>query len=245
MEVSGVNKSELIDAVTDRVAVDRKTVTSAVDVLLETVTRTVANGERVVLTGFGSFEKKDKPARTGRNPATGAAIKLKKTSVPRFKAGAGFSDVVSGAKKLPKLRPATKPAAGTGRTTGRAGKGSAAGAAAVTGAARSGARPATTATPPPATSATKSAPTATAAARSAPSKTTTSRATRPAPAPPAGTATAGRTTAQQGTEQDCRCQDRGQRPGSHAHSRQDRRGNDLNGADGRPEVAGQEELSRG
>lgn len=49
-------------------AVDRKTVTSAVDVLLETVTRAVAKGERVVLTGFGSFEKKDKPARTGRNP---------------------------------------------------------------------------------------------------------------------------------------------------------------------------------
>ena len=78
-----MNKSELIDAVTDRLAVDRKTVTSAVDVLLETVTRAVAKGERVVLTGFGSFEKKDKPARTGRNPATGAAIKLKKTSVPR------------------------------------------------------------------------------------------------------------------------------------------------------------------
>ena len=78
-----MDKSELIDAVTDRLAVDRKTVTSAVDVLLETVTRAVAKGERVVLTGFGSFEKKDKPARTGRNPATGAAIKLKKTSVPR------------------------------------------------------------------------------------------------------------------------------------------------------------------
>jgi len=151
MEVSGVNKSELIDAVTDRVAVDRKTVTSAVDVLLETVTRTVANGERVVLTGFGSFEKKDKPARTGRNPTTGATIRLKKTSVPRFKAGAGFSDVVSGAKKLQKIQAKAKPAAGTARTTARAAAGSAAGTAgtagvarrtapAATGAARSGAR---------------------------------------------------------------------------------------------------------
>ena len=151
MEVSGVNKSELIDAVTDRVAVDRKTVTSAVDVLLETVTRTVANGERVVLTGFGSFEKKDKPARTGRNPTTGATIRLKKTSVPRFKSGAGFSDVVSGAKKLPKIQAKAKPAAGTARTTARAAAGSAAGTAgtagvarrtapAATGAARSGAR---------------------------------------------------------------------------------------------------------
>jgi len=157
-----VNKSELIDAVTDRVAVDRKTVTSAVDVLLETVTRTVANGERVVLTGFGSFEKKDKPARTGRNPTTGATIRLKKTSVPRFKAGAGFSDVVSGAKKLPKIQAKAKPAAGTARTTARAAAGSAAGAAgtagvarrtvpAATWAARSGARSTGSATSPPAT----------------------------------------------------------------------------------------------
>jgi nucleoid DNA-binding protein len=59
---SRVNKSELVDAVAGRVAVDRKTVNSAVDVLLDTVTRTVAKGERVVLAGFGSFEKV-KPSR--------------------------------------------------------------------------------------------------------------------------------------------------------------------------------------
>ena len=180
MEVSGVNKSELIDAVTDRVAVDRKTVTSAVDVLLETVTRTVANGERVVLTGFGSFEKKDKPARTGRNPTTGATIRLKKTSVPRFKAGAGFSDVVSGAKKLPKIQAKAKPAAGTARTTARAAAGSAAGTAGTAGVAR------------------RTAPAATGAARSGARSTgsaTSPPATRPAPTTPiAGTATAGRTT---------------------------------------------------
>jgi DNA-binding protein HU-beta len=107
-----VNKSELIDAVADRVGVDRKTVTNAVDAFLDTVTRNVAKGERVVLTGFGSFEKKDKPARMVRNPATGQSQRAKKTSVPRFKAGAAFKDVVSGAKKLERL-PAVKKAADT------------------------------------------------------------------------------------------------------------------------------------
>src|SRR5664279_4987027 len=101
MEVNGVNKSELIDAVTDRLAVDRKTVTSAVDVLLETVTRAVAKGERVVLTGFGSFEKKDKPARTGRNPATGAASGPVATRTACRTAAATTSTGRTAARKAP------------------------------------------------------------------------------------------------------------------------------------------------
>lgn len=119
-----MNKSELIEAITDRVGGDKKNVTQAVDAFLDTITRTVAKGERVVLTGFGSFEKKDRPARTGRNPATGASVKLKKTSVPKFKPGSSFKDVVSGVKKLPRLsQAAAKPAtdsvaAATGRTRG-------------------------------------------------------------------------------------------------------------------------------
>lgn len=117
-----MNKSELIDTITNRIGVEKKTVAGAVDALLDAVTRSVAKGERVVLTGFGSFEKRDRPARTGRNPATGATVKLKKTSVPRFKAGAAFKDVVSGAKKLPKVAAATKTATkaaatATGSTT--------------------------------------------------------------------------------------------------------------------------------
>jgi DNA-binding protein HU-beta len=71
--------------------------------VIDTVTRAVASGERVAITGFGVFEKVVRPARTGRNPRTGATVKIKKTTVPKFKAGQSFKDVVSGAKKLPKV----------------------------------------------------------------------------------------------------------------------------------------------
>ena len=59
-------------------------------------------GDRVSVTGFGSFEKVDRPARYARNPQTGERVRVKKTSVPRFRAGQGFKDLVSGSKKLPR-----------------------------------------------------------------------------------------------------------------------------------------------
>jgi DNA-binding protein HU-beta len=94
-----VNKADLIEAVTKRVG-DKRTANAAVEAFIDAVTRAVATGERVAITGFGVFEKVDRAARTARNPATGATVKLKKTSVPKFRPGQGFKDVVSGAKKL-------------------------------------------------------------------------------------------------------------------------------------------------
>ena len=103
-----VNKAELIEAITDRVG-DKKTASAAVEAIVETVTGAVAKGEKVVLAGFGVFEKVDRAARTARNPSTGATVKLKKTSVPKFRPGQGFKDVVSGAKKVaPAARAAAK-----------------------------------------------------------------------------------------------------------------------------------------
>ena len=61
-----------------------------------------SSGDRVSVTGFGSFEKVDRPARYARNPQTGERVRVKKTSVPRFRAGQGFKDLVSGSKKLPR-----------------------------------------------------------------------------------------------------------------------------------------------
>jgi len=81
----------------------KKAAGDAVDAVIDTITRAVASGERVAITGFGVFEKVARPARTGRNPRTGATVKIKKTTVPKFKAGQSFKDVVSGAKKLPKV----------------------------------------------------------------------------------------------------------------------------------------------
>ena len=98
-----MNKAELIDAIRDRLGVDRRHADEAVDAVLDTIQRAVAKGEKVALTGFGVFERIERPARTARNPATGATVKVKKTSVPKFRPGTGFKDVVSGARKLGKV----------------------------------------------------------------------------------------------------------------------------------------------
>ena len=94
-----MNKSDLIDAITEKVG-DKKTAAAAVEAVIETVQRAVSAGERVAISGFGVFERIDRAARTARNPATGAPVQLGETSVPKFRPGQGFKDVVSGAKKL-------------------------------------------------------------------------------------------------------------------------------------------------
>jgi DNA-binding protein HU-beta len=98
-----VNKSQLVDALAARYAGNRKAAQQALESVLDTITREVARGEKVAITGFGSFEKRVREARWVRNPQTGARIKAKKTAVPKFTAGADLKNVVSGAKKLPKL----------------------------------------------------------------------------------------------------------------------------------------------
>ena len=85
-----MNKAQLIDKLSVQLG-SKKAATEAVEAVIDTVTRAVASGERVAITGFGVFEKVARPARTGRNPRTGATVKIKKTSVPKFKPGQGFS----------------------------------------------------------------------------------------------------------------------------------------------------------
>ena len=89
-----MNKRDLIDAISGRMG-DKKTATEAVNAVLETIQKTVAKGDKVAITGFGVFEKMVRPARMGRNPATGAAIKVPKTSVPKFRPGADFKAMVN------------------------------------------------------------------------------------------------------------------------------------------------------
>ena len=101
-----MNKADLIEAVASRVGADKKAATNAVEAFIDVVTRAVAEGQKVAISGFGVFEKIERGARTARNPATGAIVKLKKTHVPKFRAGSQFKDVVSGAKKLAKAAPA-------------------------------------------------------------------------------------------------------------------------------------------
>ena len=108
-----MNKSELIDAVAERTGSGRAAASTAVDAVLDTIVAAVASGDRVGIVGFGTFEKRERGARTARNIRTGAPIKVKATSVPAFRAGAGFKETVAsgGKKKKAAAKPAAKPAA--------------------------------------------------------------------------------------------------------------------------------------
>ena len=115
-----MNRAELIDAIRDRLGIEKRSAEHAVDAVLDTIQRAVARGEKVAITGFGVFEKVDRAARTGRNPRTGETVKVKKTSVPKFRPGSQFKGVVSGAVKLGKVADAaTKAAAKSSATTAR------------------------------------------------------------------------------------------------------------------------------
>jgi DNA-binding protein HU-beta len=173
-----VNKAQLVEALSTRLGEDKKRTAATVDALLDTVYRTVQKGEKVALTGFGVFEKRDRAARTARNPATGEKVKVKKTSVPAFRAGQEFKNVVNGSKKLPKVAPAKAAAAkatpAKSTTTAKA-------TAAKTTAAKAAPAKKTTAKAAPAKKttarATKTAATKTTAAKSTPAKKTTAKAT--------------------------------------------------------------------
>jgi DNA-binding protein HU-beta len=103
-----VNKAELIDALSARLG-DKRTATAALDAVLAEVQAAVTKGDRVAITGFGVFEKRVRGARTARNPRTGEAVKVKKTSVPAFRAGAGFKEMVASGR-VPKAAAAKKTA---------------------------------------------------------------------------------------------------------------------------------------
>ncbi|KNB51112.1 HU family DNA-binding protein [Streptomyces caatingaensis] len=96
-----MNKAQLVEAIADKMG-GRQQAADAVDAVLDAIVRAVVAGDRVSVTGFGSFEKVERPARYARNPQTGERVRVKKTAVPRFRAGQGFKDLVSGSKKLPK-----------------------------------------------------------------------------------------------------------------------------------------------
>ena len=96
-----MNKGQLIDALESRLG-GKKAAADAVEALLDVIIREVARGRKVGITGFGTFERAARAARTGRNPRTGASVKIKKTAVPKFKAGTKFRTVVADPRQLPK-----------------------------------------------------------------------------------------------------------------------------------------------
>ncbi|MFH9388946.1 HU family DNA-binding protein [Streptomyces albidoflavus] len=172
-----MNKAQLVEAIADKVG-GRQNAAEAVDAVLDAMVRAVVAGERVSVTGFGSFEKVDRPARYARNPQTGERVRVKKTSVPRFRAGQGFKDLVSGTKKLPKNDVAVKKAPKGSLTGGT--KTTAKAAAKKATAKKASAAKKTTATAKKATPAKKT--TATAKKTSAAAKKTTATAKKATPA---------------------------------------------------------------
>jgi DNA-binding protein HU-beta len=112
-----VNKAQLVEAIADKLG-GRQNAADAVDAVLDAIVRATVAGDRVSVTGFGSFEKVERPARYARNPQTGERVRVKKTAVPRFRAGQGFKDLVSGTKKLPKAGEVAVKKAPKGSLTG-------------------------------------------------------------------------------------------------------------------------------
>ena len=88
------NKADLIEGVASKTDLTKKDATAAVEALFDVVTETLADGERVQVIGFGSFEVRDRAARKGRNPQTGEEIEIPATKVPAFKAAKGLKDAV-------------------------------------------------------------------------------------------------------------------------------------------------------
>jgi DNA-binding protein HU-beta len=105
-----MNKSELIDAIASKTSVTKKSADVVLSAFIDTIIDTVSAGDKVTLVGFGTFEARQRQARSGRNPSTGKPIKIPATTVPAFSAGKSFKEKVAPAKaeKSPKAKAKAK-----------------------------------------------------------------------------------------------------------------------------------------
>lgn len=90
-----MNKTELVAAVAEKAGLSKKDAEAAVNAFTDTVTKELKKGEKVQLVGFGTFEVTKRSARTGRNPQTGATMKIAASKAPKFKAGKAFKDALN------------------------------------------------------------------------------------------------------------------------------------------------------
>jgi len=90
-----VNKSELIEAIAASADIPKAAAARALDAMVDTVTDSLKKGESVSMVGFGTFQVKERAARTGRNPQTGEPIEISAAKVPSFKAGKALKDSVN------------------------------------------------------------------------------------------------------------------------------------------------------
>jgi len=90
-----MNKGELVDTVAEKANVTKRQVDAVLTAALEAIMETVSEGNKVTLVGFGSFERRERKAREGRNPKTGDKMDIPETMVPAFSAGKLFKDKVA------------------------------------------------------------------------------------------------------------------------------------------------------
>lgn len=89
-----MNKTELVAAVAAKAELSKKDAEAAVKAVTEAITEALADGDKVALVGFGTFDVKTRAARTGKNPRTGEKIEIAEAKVPSFKAGSALKDAV-------------------------------------------------------------------------------------------------------------------------------------------------------
>ena len=94
-----MNKKELVDVLAKKADVSKKDAGAVLDAFADAVTAELAKKEKVTLVGFGTFETRDRAARTGRNPQTGETLKIAASVVPAFKPGKALKDAVNKPKK--------------------------------------------------------------------------------------------------------------------------------------------------
>ena len=90
-----MNKSELVASVVEKAGLKKADAEKAVAAVIDSVVETLKKGDKVQLVGFGTFEVRERAAREGRNPQTGAAMKIAASKNPVFKAGKALKDTVS------------------------------------------------------------------------------------------------------------------------------------------------------
>ncbi len=90
-----MNKQELISAIAEKAGLSKKDSEAALNAFVATVEAALVKGDKVQLVGFGGFEVRERAARTGRNPQTGAEMKIAAAKVPAFKAGKALKDLIN------------------------------------------------------------------------------------------------------------------------------------------------------
>jgi DNA-binding protein HU-beta len=90
-----LNKAELVDVIANVSTITKRDVEEVINKAMETIVKSVAKGEKVTLVGFGTFEARQRKARTGRNPKTNEPIHIPAKRVPGFKVGKEFSEAVN------------------------------------------------------------------------------------------------------------------------------------------------------